>query len=333
MATTGSSAARPDHIAELERLAFKWEEVAQYDTTALSFDRRVQVRESNHYLDKNLVTRYRHQMGQAKFPAVIVTQDGYICDGNNRLEAHRLRGERYVAAIVIKENYADATPNRQREFRALAATLNNLSGQPLTAKESREAITPLIELGWLPAQIQRVVGAKVGDINRLKWEIAAHARLQRVGLTNGEVRARGASLRALGKPSTLGLNDAPYKALAELAMDAALNTTEVVTIAKAADATGSDVEALAYIAAQRADRLGEIKDKALTGSSKPPAARMLRQRLGYINGFADNPAGLIEANPPTMQSHIAYIETAQAVLADVLALQVARLAEAEDGDD
>jgi len=337
--------ATPVQMAELNRLRFNVKEIAQMDVIArVSKDRRVQVREADNYGKKEEVTSYAAQMGQSVFPPIIMTLDDYLADGNTRVEAAKVRGDRFLPALVIQENYATADPRRKLEFHMLAATLNNQNGRRQTSKEARKTLVDALKLGWRVEQIVRALGTKATEVTKVKWEVDARDRLEKVGMQNGQVRATGTSLRALGKPVVLALNFEPYRALASLAMDAGLNASEILTIAKEAKATGSDQAALDHIAQVRLENDERILNYTmLEGPSKPPVARQLRQRLGFITKFAASPGVLVETNAPSMLQHQTALDASISILSAVRDLQAERISLTEginlngdatpDGDD
>jgi hypothetical protein len=325
MPTASAAPVKPTEIVEIERLGFAWTEVAQYDLTKLSTDRRIQVRETPHYAPKESVERYAIQMGQSQFPPIIVTSDGWIVDGNTRIGAAAKREAKFFPALVLDVAFAgrSTTSKQKNELVALAATLNAQNGVPLTARETREITATFIGLGWKAEQIARAIGLKPSGVTAVKKEIDAAAKLARVGMdANGAVK--GASLRALGAKEVLALNDVPFKALATLAADAGLNASEIVTAAKGARETGSDTGQVQMFEDLRTEFGDRISERRLTGVGKPPVSRQLRQHLGFVTKFVGREQELIETDPKVSETHSAALTTAIAVLTDVLEMQAPR---------
>ena len=148
MATTPTSPAESKAIVEIERLGFSWTLNAQFPLEDLSAERRVQVRETGHYAPRDAVGRYAVQMAQSAFPPIIVTADGWIVDGNTRIGAALLRGDKFFPAYVLGADWLGGSTKRQSELKALAATLNSQNGTPLTAREIRTQAEQLVALGW-----------------------------------------------------------------------------------------------------------------------------------------------------------------------------------------
>lgn len=318
--TATSAPAKPTAVVEIERLGFGWTEVADYDLTRLSPDRRVQVRESTHYAPKDSVERYAIQMGEVAFPPIVVTSDDWIVDGNTRVGARLKRKEKFTPALVLDVAYKGGSEKQQAELHALAATLNQTNGVPLTAKETREVASKLVALGWKTEQIGRAIGAKPSTVTQVKREIAAATKLGRVGLDpNGAMK--GASLRALGAEKVVALNDVPFRELASLAADAGFNAGEITGTAKELRDLGSDTGAVDRVKALRVEMGDRIKERELTGVGKPPKSRQLRQHLGFVTKFVGQEQELLETDPNVNAMHIEALTASIAVLTEVLRLQ------------
>jgi hypothetical protein len=318
--TSTATQQKPTAITEIERLGFSWTEVADFDYTQLSTERRVQVRELSHYAPKDAVQRYAIMMGETKFPPIIVTSDDWIVDGNTRVGARLLRKEKFNPAIVLDVAYKGSSRELQNQLHALAATLNASQGVPLTSREIREVAVRLVELGWLTEAIGRAIGLKPSSVTQVKREIAAAAKMRKVGLDpNGSVK--GPSLRALGAKDVLALNDVPYKELATLAVDAGLNASEIVDTAKQAKATGSDEGALGVVSQLRTEFGDRIREMELTGPVGPPNSRRLRQHLGFITKFFNREQELLETDPKVSEQHMQAITDSINVLNEVLRMQ------------
>lgn len=322
MTPSAAPSTKSTAVIEIERLGFKYEEVADYDLTQLSPERRVQVREPLHYAPKDAVERYMIQMGETSFPPIIVTNDAWIVDGNTRVGAKLRRKEKFFPAFVIEVSWTGATEKQRNDLYILAATMNAMAGQPLTSKEVRQAAARFIERGYKAEEIARAIGLKPASVSAVRKEIEAEKKLERVGLgSNGEMK--GASLRALGNSKVLDLNDVPYKELATLAADAGLNASEIVSTAKAAKETGSDAAQVELIQKERVELGDRIREHGLTGAGKPPVSRQLRQHLGFVNKFAGREQELIETDPKVTASHAEAIKNALGVLNALYEAQMA----------
>jgi hypothetical protein len=321
--STALPQAPPSATAEIERLGLKWHLVSSYDLDQLSRDRRVQVRETDHYAPKETVELYAVQMGQSQFPPIVVTEDNWLIDGNTREGALRKRDMKFFQAIVVEVEYAGrtTTSKTQQELRALARTLNSQHGVRLTAKEARDGARDMIDLGWKAEHIARALGLRPTAIGQVKKEIAAENRLTAVGLPAPGLN--GAALRVLGSTDALALNDAPYKALATLVADAGYNAQEIATAAKDVRAVGSEAGQMEKLAALRTEAGDRIRERQLTGRGKPAPSRMLRQHLGYINKFTiENAHEMLETDPAVQETAVAALAAAIPVLISVYNMQL-----------
>jgi hypothetical protein len=326
VANTAAPGTKSAAIKEIDRVGFKYEEVAQYDLSQLSVDRRVQVREPKHYAPKDAVEQYAIQMGETEFPPIVVTSDGWIVDGNTRVGARLKRKEKFNPALVLDVVYNNATERQRDDLHVLAATLNSQNGTRLTAKEARNAAAWFIERGVKPELIARAIGLRPSSITAVRKEIEASKKLAKVGMDdNGDLK--GASLRALGAKDVINLNDVPFKELASLAGDAGLNASEIVAAAKAARETGSDSGALEYLAKEREEFGDRIREKSYTGASRPPVSRQLRQHLGFVTKFSGREHELLETDPKVFNTAIETLENAITVLQTLLAIQQGRYSE------
>lgn len=320
MASTPTPLVDSKTTAEIERLGFNYTEVAQFDLSRLDKSRRVQVREEGHYAPKESVERYAVQMAHSEFPAIVVTSDDWIVDGNTRVGAALLRGNKFFPALVLDAPFKGGTAKQESELYALGATLNSQNGVPLTAKEIRKVTEKFVSLGWRADQIARAIGVKPAGVTAVKKEIDAVAKLNRVGIDpNGSLR--GASLRALGSKDVLSLNDVPFKELASLATGAGLNVGEIAATAKEMKATGSDQGALERVQALRVELGDRIREHELTGVGRPPVSRRLRQHLGNVVKYDGREQELVETDPNVSGQHIEMVEKSVKVLTTLLEMQ------------
>lgn len=327
------SQAKPQAIVEIERLGYKYTEDGQYDLSGLSTERRVQVREPRHYAPKAEVERYAIQMGHSKFPPIIVTRDQWIIDGNTRVGGALKRGDRFFPAYIVQIDWKDATPRQRQELYAIGATMNAANGNPLTPAERRESVRNLLGLEWTEGQIERVAGIKPVEVKRVKRDLIAEKRAAQVGLevtspedgrvirNGGTGAVSGAAKRALGQSMAADLHDEPFLELAKLAADAGLGAAEVTQVARAAKEASSDAEALRAIAEARAEAADRIRQRELTGKSKPSPAAQFRQALGHVLRFAGQEYTLVERNPDLVGQYDEAITQALTVISKVMEAQ------------
>lgn len=323
MSTASTTPEKSKVVAEVERLGFGYTEVAQYDLEQLPASdsrKKIQVREDVHYVPREAVERYAQQMHYSQFPPIVVTSDNYLVDGNTRVAATRKNKMKFFPAIVLDVEWDDSTGKEKGMVHALAATLNSAAGTPLTKRERNAQAEKFVNLGWKNDEIVRALGLKPSSISGVRREIDATEKLQRVGLeTNGALK--GASLRALGSRNALALNSGPFKELALLAADAGLNMGEINAISKEVKTLDSDELQSKRLAELRTEMGDRIVEKRLTGKSKPPRSRQLRQHLGFVTAYAGREQELLETDPKVSKQHYDTIAKAVKVLSAVLEMQ------------
>ena len=174
-------------------------------------------------------------------------------------------------------------------------------------------------LGMSSKQITATVGFPASVVDGIRRELDAEEKLERVGLKAADEKAdiRDAALRALGK--AVDLNDQPFAELASLAVDAGFAAGEIGALAASVREAGSDQLALERITRERDTNAQRIADRKRGGNGHPPAARILRQRLGFIIG--KEVGALVETNSERIADHVEALEQAITKLQDVLVEQ------------
>lgn len=313
----------PAAAPEIERLGFSWHQEAQYDLNQLLDENgnllRVQVRDLEHYCPPARVAQYAVQMGETVFPPIIVTRNNRLVDGNTRREARRMRKEKYSPAIIVDADFGKS-PKTDANLIALAATLNQMGAERLTPGEIRTAATLLVEQGWKPEQIGRALGVKPSMVSQIRRELAAAAKFAKVGFTQGK-KLPSPVIRAFGADLLTGLNDVPFKKLADLALEANLSVNEIKEIAETMKSTGSDVGMIADVEKKRGEMEERIREHALLGNGRPAPSAGLRRALGYVTKFEAVPTSLVERSPDAMQEHLKVIHLTVGILQKVAQLQ------------
>lgn len=290
-------------VVEIERLGFNWSEDAQFDTEQLDAKSRVQVRESDHYSPKASVSQYAIQMSQTQFPPIVVSKNNVLIDGTTRVEARKLRKEKFSPAIIVDAEFGKNAKTDAR-LHALAATLNQTGGNRLTPAEAKAAAKKILAGGetWRPEQISRAVGIQSSTISQVKREMAAEAKFAKVGFTDAD-KLSPPVIRAFGNADVVSLNDVPYKNLCDLALNANLGAKEITGLAKEMRATASDAGMIAHVTTKRSEMEVRIKEHALLGNGKPAPSSTLRRMLGFVTKYEATPSALVEHSPAAMQEH------------------------------
>ena len=289
----------------------------EYDLTRLAEKDRLQIRIDKNNAPKEMVIRFAEQMAYSAFPPIVVTADDRTVDGNTRVAAYRRRDQRFAPALVIPISYDDAEPEMQLRLQFLGHALNNSNGKTLDRVERRAMAREAIALGMSDRQIAQTTGFPTTIVAGARHEMIAESRMAELGIEVGDLKIADASLRALGRAANL--NDAPFKALAELTRDAGLSAGDIKTLATSVRETGSDALGLERIDREREDRALQIADRKAGRAGKPPVARQLRQRLGFVlNHTAE---ALVERSRDDMAGHLEKLEQAVEVLNQAIGRQ------------
>jgi hypothetical protein len=295
----------------------------EFDLTAIDPEGRVQVRIDKNNAPREMVERFAGQMSFSVFPPIVVTTDARIIDGNTRYRARRKRGERYSPALIVPIKWDGAEDEMKVRLEYLGLALNNSNGKALDRTERRRMVRDALGLGMSNQQIVMTVGFPAPTVNAIRHELNAETKLERVGLKKPDAEAgvKDAALRALGK--AVDLNDKPFTEVAVLTLDAGLTGPEIKALAASVREAGSDTLALERINRERDANAQRISDRQHGINTSPPAARQLRQRLGYI--IKQEPTALVETNREQMADHLEMVEQAIVLLQDVVVKQKAAI--------
>lgn len=299
-------------IAEIERLGFQWYEEAQFDLSRVSKDRRIQVRDADHYSPRANVAQYAVQMREQPFWPIVATSNDWLADGNTRAEAEQLNKSKFTPAIIIEAEYGK-NAKTDAKLKALAATLNQQNGERLTTAEIKAVGRELVQNGWKPDEIARTIGLKASAVTQIKRELAAQAKLAKVGFKDAD-KLSASVMRVLGMDPAIGLNDVPFKAMSELVVDANLQPKEIRELADEMRKVGSDTGQIDLVAQRRGEMEERINDHRIMGNGKPAISSQLRRALGLILKYEDNPSVLVEKADRARDEHLRAIRKAIAVL-------------------
>lgn len=293
----------------------KPEFVEDYDLHLMTDDDRLQVRVESNVAPAFMVNRMANQMAHSKFPPIVVTADDKMDDGNTRRRAYRKREIRFVPAWRIPISYDESDEETQNKLVFLGRLLNNSNGQPLGRTEQRLMARDAIELGLSNAQTVGTVGLSPNIVRAVRREMRGESVVTRVGLPKETLAS--SQKGALGEFEHV--HDEPIKALVELARDANLSVTDIKHLGVDVAQASSDTAAAAVVEAERKALNDRIADVAAGRVGKPPAAKLLRQRLGFIT--SRDAEQMIERNDANMRAHLEAVEAAIETLTEVARLQ------------
>ncbi|HET6505621.1 MAG TPA: hypothetical protein VFG42_02420 [Baekduia sp.] len=211
-----------------------------------------QVRLTEHRAPKDMVDRYAEQMKRgAVFPAIVVNDQHELIDGNTRTAAARRNDRETIAAYVCRGVSA-------LEARSLSVELNQTHGLSMTEAELRAFVRGAVQEGQtLDAKAYaRMTGVKAATLAR--WVGAMHCRVRadREGVTPDVLEDMSDSVLAAINVAKLR---SVFVAIASLAADARMPTSQIKLLVTQANAAASEDAALQIVASARDARADDIK--------------------------------------------------------------------------
>ena len=275
-------------------------------------------------LNKAKVAEYRNKFkAGSTCPPIAVTKDGILIWGNHRVGGALAAEWADLPAIVFNVDGADPDAHTEAVLKTLSGRENAEHGLPLSTRDREMIVRKEIELGTSSGVIQTAYGMTGSQVSSLKREIDAETRLGDLGLWSLVKGHDRAFIRAFSGPAARTLTNEPFKALVNLAADAALGAKDINALAGAARDTGTEDGALEVIEARRNELANEIASIAVTGAAERPSP------LTRLRKAVNECAGLCEkAQPSAYRDYTvdaattkAQIEKAVGCLQAILAVQ------------
>jgi len=211
-----------------------------------------QVRLVENRAPKDQVAKYAIAMKHgAIFPAVVLNDRLERIDGNTRLEARIKNGDTTTPAYICH----GLTP---LEARSLSVELNQSNGLAMTPQEIRGFVEGAVLEGQHAdlRTLSRMTGVSQTKIAHWVAEAQFKGRASREGIEDRYVNVLPGSTRAALHPARLA---AVFRSVTQLAAEARMPAAEVKKIVARANAATSESEALAVVAAERDDRIEDIR--------------------------------------------------------------------------
>jgi hypothetical protein len=203
-----------------------------YDRLRIKMQDRVQSRIDKNNAPEAMVKRYTKLMSESVFPAVLLTEDDHIIDGNTRVKAHAARSERYIKAWVLPIAWETADAATREKLLLLSLALNSMNGMPLDETEMRNYANILLKQNAGDEEIMGKTGLSLSKVTMLRHQHLADNRLRNVGISKEMIKTLpDTSLRALGKPNALKLDDDLFTGLFHLTKEAGLKGGAVNSLA------------------------------------------------------------------------------------------------------
>jgi DNA-binding CsgD family transcriptional regulator len=255
--------------------------------------RRIQIRSLDALATPRKIAQYAELLSRkTRMGVAVYTADGWLVDGNTRLQAAYKAGMKHFPAIVLRESWQGAPAALEQRIHAAAATLNLSHGQNLNERDKENAI--LLIVGEDKDASAEDIARKLGvSRNTVASTLHARAAKDRAGLLGVDMDLTSeftkSHWRELGSRSKLFTPDV-YRELVEFIGEYHVSTGDARVIMNRMQEREYDQERLDVIAAEK-----ESRETTVTSASRrPPLSAMLRQHLGFLLKYAGSEGMLVE---------------------------------------
>lgn len=293
---------------ELDEMGVSYYRMVALPLSSIVIDHEAQVRTSDHQAPKKRVDRYATQMkAGAKFPAIVVAENGATVDGVRQVKM--VDGNTRRKSALSPEVQWDAFPAYVlkdvtfEQCRHIGVYMNQRNGRDLDDSEARKWVNEALGAGMSLTSIARISGFAYSTVKRMD------------GIREFGIRVKKASLPAdllntvhEGSAALLAdkvQHDAVFAEAAQLAADARLTPSDLRPLVTKIAKTGSDAEAFELIAKERAAQTPQIKSYAEAAADgvavpekvKPPYYTQMRKHLSWLSN-----RGALELYDPSTSS-------------------------------
>lgn len=235
-----------------------------------------QVRLREHRATKDQVAKYSVAMKHgAQFPAIVLNDRLERIDGNTRLDARMKNGDTTIPAYICH----NLTP---LQARSLSVELNQSNGLAMTEQEIRGFVDGAVQEGQHAdiRSLSRMTGVTEAKLQRWVAETQFKTRAEREAIDKSHVNVLPPSTRAALNAARLA---AVFRATTQLAAEARIPAAGVKKVVARANQAPSESDALAIVAAEREDRIDEIR---AVGSGFSPRNRRSNGSAQHLGGLA-----------------------------------------------
>jgi hypothetical protein len=258
-------------------------------------------------------------MAESHFPAPLLTSDYITVDGNTRIKAHGVRSDRYIEAWVLPIEYETADEDIKHKLKLLSLALNAMNGLPLVEKELLRYAAELLRDKVSDEEIVSKTGLAISKITALRQQQQAAERLFHLGINVDKLNLPDTTLRALGKPVALQLDDDSYKGVVDLTVEAGLNGSAISGLAQSLkDATSPDLKR------ERLARERKAVEPQILARQHGQEHKMYTDKLRKtLELLREHPASaFVEGNAEKAQGYIELLDKAIEALGEIRALQL-----------
>jgi hypothetical protein len=298
-------------VAELvEKWGFRWTLDTEYPLPSTE-SRQLQVRLIEHVAPRENVLRYSQAYRNgAKFPPIVVSNDGVPIDGNTRTEAVRKLGWPFIQAIILQDNFIGAPTKTRSRMIGVATALNLANGQVINKEEIRNLVARIGDHPDFTIQrIAQMTGSTTTIVASAVNEKKGREVLREVLGKDVEAEElpafRSAPVLAALGASAHRLTLPVLRTLVLLTRDAGLNASEVKAMVRSVLLHRTESERVEFINQERNGMSHRIDDYVATqrvGRGVPTPAQ-LRRVLGFIVNHDRPIIEYIETNPTYIADH------------------------------
>jgi hypothetical protein len=227
-------------IAKLREWNLEYRVDAHFPLANIDVSGEAQVRGVSNIAPAQRVEEYRQQMANgAIFPPLLLRETGrnpLMIDGNTRAAAARKIGRKTFPAIIVDTR----TPEMAL---ILAASINQMGGERLTAGEAHEAALLMMRQGYPDGAIGRELGRDISQVRRWRNQQEVMKRADALGLS------KQVGMLAAGTVGQLAniAHEAPFAELTRLFADVRPNEKDARGMVQQVNQAASDDEALKII--------------------------------------------------------------------------------------
>lgn len=270
-------------VSKLREWNLTYRTDAQFPIADVDIATAAQVRDAGHIAPVLRVEEYRQQMANgAIFPPVLLREtDGrpLLIDGNTRLTAARKIGRKTFPALIVDTK----TPEMAL---ILAAAVNQMGGERLTATEAHEAAILMMQQNYPDGAIARELGRDLSQVRRWRNQQDTIERAKTLGLTK---QTENLSAGVLGKLADVR-HEAPFAELTRLFADVRPNEKQAKEMTTQVVQATSDEAAIKVIQDLR-EELAPAGPPPHAANKRSNTVALVRAAMGNLLKLVGNPRG------------------------------------------
>jgi ParB-like chromosome segregation protein Spo0J len=277
----------------------------EFPITDVQREAAAQVREASHIAPALRVEEYAQQMRNgAMFPPILLRTPGNVLvDGNTRLGAAKRIGRKTFPAVIVDTKTAAMA-------KILAAAINQMGGERLTAGEAHEAALLMMREGYPDPAVARELGRDLSQVRRWRNQHDVEERARGLGLADsvGQIPRN-----TLGTVAPV-MHDEPFAELVKLFADVRPPEKQAREYVSQVVQAPSDEAAVAKVAELREELAPAGPPPHTATRSAVPLVRAAIGNLMKLRGRVD--AGF---NPAKREEELKRWEELKSVVDEMLA--------------